>query len=148
MKPVDILEIYATYPRKIGRRTALLAVERAVRRLMAGTDTGQKMTYENAVFGLLQATATYARSPAGQRGQYTPHPSAWFNQSRYLDDPKEWNHAEESKDAAIARQNADILSRVAAKEGIAGEGSQIPLEGFDRGNRRIVGRDPKRLLGE
>ena len=147
MKTVDLEEIYVTYPRRIGKGAAIKAIEKAIHRLMNG-ETGMKLSYEQAVFGLLRAVSEFSRSPAGHKGQYTPHPSTWFNQLRYLDDPKEWNHAEESKDAAIARQNADILSRVAAKEGTTGEGSQIPLEGFDRRDRRIVGRDPKRLLGE
>ena len=33
---------------------------------------------------------TPAASPAGQRGEYTPHPSTWFHQDRYFDDPAEW----------------------------------------------------------
>lgn len=89
MRPTDIAEIYASYPRHVCKRAALLEIERAIRRLEAG-ESGPKMDYETAVFELLKATCAFAQSPAGNRGTFTPHPTSWYHQSRYLDDPKQW----------------------------------------------------------
>ncbi len=49
---------------------------------------GQEVNDINA--WIKEKTAQFANSPSGQRGLYTPHPSTWFNQSRYLDDENEW----------------------------------------------------------
>src|SRR6476620_8160014 len=37
-----------------------------------------------------ERTLAFARSPAGNRGNLTPHPATWFNQGRYDDNPTEW----------------------------------------------------------
>src|SRR6266481_4415358 len=83
----DLMSIYAAYPRKIGRRKALLEIDRAIRRLQNG-ECGQKLTYQEATAGLLKATTAFANSPAGQHFPYVPHPTTWFHQGRYLDDPE------------------------------------------------------------
>ena len=103
MNPNDVVEIYQAYPRKIARRFALREIERAIRRLEAG-ENGSKMDYETAAFELLKATCLYARSPAGNRGTLTPHPTTWFRQSRYLDDPNEWQHVTPEESKEIKRQ--------------------------------------------
>lgn len=104
MKPTDIAEIYAAYPRKVCRRAALLEIERAIRRLEAG-ESGPKMKYEVAVFELLKATCAYAASPAGNRGHMTPHPTTWYHQSRYLDDPKEWFQLSREEEQEMRMRN-------------------------------------------
>lgn len=77
----DIERIYEAYPRKIGRGKALLAIRKALEREIANDDP---------VKALLDKTAEFARSPAGQNGSFTPHPATWFNQGRFFDDPEEW----------------------------------------------------------
>lgn len=122
MNPNDCLEIYNTYPRKVCRRAALLEIERALRRLVDG-ESGEKMEYEKAVFELLKATSVFARSQAGNKGPFTPHPTSWFHQSRYLDDPKEWGVVPERKDEEMTEEerayalswNRKERERIAAK---------------------------------
>jgi hypothetical protein len=110
MTPTDVCEIYGAYPRKVCRRAALLEIERAIRRLEAG-EAGRKMAYSDAVFELLRATVVYAQSPAGNRKQFTPHPSSWYHQSRYLDDPAEWQHLNPTEER-------DIKNRMEANVGV------------------------------
>ena len=62
----DLEIIYNAYPRKVGKRKALLEIDRALRRLIAG-EIGPRMTHAAAVEGLVKAASLYARSPAGQR---------------------------------------------------------------------------------
>jgi hypothetical protein len=78
--PSDIEIIYQSYPRHIGKRKALTAIEAALKRIDDA----------NSVERLLAIVQEYAASPAGQRGQFTPYPATWFNASSYLDDPAEW----------------------------------------------------------
>jgi len=81
--------IYKSYSRHVGKRVALKAIHKAIARLIRG-ESGQPMMPNAAVEFLLEKSAQFARSAAGNRGHLTPHPSTWFNQSRYLDDPREW----------------------------------------------------------
>lgn len=76
----DAEAVYATYPRKVGKRAALKAILSALNRLDS----------PDPVCHLIGITKEFAKSPAGQRGEFTPHPATFFNQSRYLDDPEEW----------------------------------------------------------
>lgn len=76
----DIESVYAEYPRKVGRGAALKAIVSALHRI----------DDPDPVAVLIRVTREFSRSPAGQRGEFTPHPSTFYNQSRYLDDPEEW----------------------------------------------------------
>jgi hypothetical protein len=76
--------IYAAYPRKVGRRKALAAIGRALKALAKRADVADPAAW------LLQRVRTFAASPAGQAGEFTPHPTSWFNGGRYDDDPAEW----------------------------------------------------------
>ncbi len=87
--------IYEAYPRKVGRKKALQAIDAAARRLVKGEAPHRPMSISSARELLKQSTVGFARSDAGRQGKYTPHPATWFGQSRYLDDPNEWNHAGE-----------------------------------------------------
>jgi hypothetical protein len=74
-------QIYALYPRKVGKVTALRAIERV---LKAG-----KVPPED----LLVTVRNYARAPATWPAGdevFIPHPATWFNSGRYDDDPREW----------------------------------------------------------
>ena len=75
--------IYSAYPRKIGKKAAIDKIRLALQGLH------KEHGDENFSF-LLDRTRKFANSPAGKRGEFTPHPSTWYNQGRYLDDPKEW----------------------------------------------------------
>jgi len=80
--------VYAAYPRKVGRVSALKAIHKAAESLRLD---GDKTPYEY----LLEAATAYAASPAGMRPSmngedFRPHPATWFNSGRYLDDRAEW----------------------------------------------------------
>ena len=72
-------DVYAAYPRKVGKQAALKAIRKA----------GKAVGVER----LLKAVKAYAeatsRWPTEER-QYIPHPATWFTRGSYDDDPKEW----------------------------------------------------------
>lgn len=68
-------EVYALYPRKVGKPEALKAIKKAA----------AKVGYPK----LLAATKLFSETYDGDI-QYCPHPSKWFNQERFNDDPKTW----------------------------------------------------------
>lgn len=73
----EAFEVWWTvYPRKIGKGNAVKAWESATKRV----------SQED----LLTITHRYAKSPAGNAGEFTPYPATWLNGSRYEDDPQEW----------------------------------------------------------
>jgi hypothetical protein len=68
-------DIYAAYPRKVGKPVALQAIQKALKTHSAGF--------------LLERTKLFADTYNGEP-QFIPHPSTWFNQSRFNDDPATW----------------------------------------------------------
>lgn len=85
--------VYEAYPRHVGRKAALLAIKRAAKDDSKGTLNTARghgaFTFEH----LLERARAYAEAvtkwPERDR-PFIPHPATWFNQGRYLDDPKEW----------------------------------------------------------
>jgi hypothetical protein len=75
-------EIYKHYPRKVGRPAAIKAIISAIAKVKG--DAGF----------LVQRTKAFANSPAGNAGEFTPHPATWFNQERYNDDPIQWERTD------------------------------------------------------
>jgi hypothetical protein len=37
---------------------------------------------------LYQTVVKFRESPAGKKGEYTPHPATWFNADKFFDDPQ------------------------------------------------------------
>jgi hypothetical protein len=150
-KQVD--EIYGLYPRMVGRKNANKAIVNAIVRLQTAGEVNQRnLTLEEAVVGLKRAVSVYARSPAGNQGQFTPHPATWFNDARYLDDVKEWyrNEREQRKSAQSSRdnENEETLARVfASGETFEDSGSAI-REITHRRRGRGVEEDPGPLFTE
>jgi hypothetical protein len=154
--------IYGAYSRHVGKADAETAIGNALLRLMRGEADREPMSERDACVWLYQATVAFASSPAGQRGQFTPHPATWFNQSRYLDDRLEWEAHDEpaSRPGVSARPYlakgdavvANALSAVAAinqRLGVAG----APTEpepgggGTGGGGNRAIGRGDGGTLG-
>ncbi len=71
-------EWWAVYPRKVGKGAAAKKWQAVVQ--------GGKISRDR----LLKNTKAFAVSYKGQSGQFCPHPATWLNESRYDDDPKEW----------------------------------------------------------
>ncbi len=69
-----LVAIYRAYPRRIGYRVALEAIDKALGHLGGDYD-----------YLLTQAQA-YAKAMVGQEVRFIPHPATWFNQQRYMDD--------------------------------------------------------------
>ncbi len=88
-------DVYAAYPNKVGRPKALKSIATAAKKLDA---SGPLDGHDNGMDYLLELTRAFARCvarwPDADRG-YVPHPTTWFNQERYLDDPDTWTrHAD------------------------------------------------------
>lgn len=69
-------ELFDLYPRKVGRDKALVAIRNALKRV----------SFDE----LREAVCAFAKSPAGNAGEYTPHPATWFGEGRWQDDRKAW----------------------------------------------------------
>ena len=98
----EVLEIYLAYPRKVGKSAALSKIEQALKSLASDTPARDAKW-------LLDRVKEFARSETG-RGEYCPHPSTWFHQGRYNDDPAEWNRKNVQKPPV---NNANRFKQVA-----------------------------------
>jgi hypothetical protein len=79
--PIDVVtpeKIYEAYPLKVGKPAALKSITKAM----------QKVDPKS----LLALTQAYATRRGGDLS-FTPHPSTWFNQERFNDDPSTWDRA-------------------------------------------------------
>lgn len=132
-------EIYALYPRKVGRRKALLEIDRALRRVIEG-EAGVKMSAQEAVTKMKNTVSFYATTPAGQKGEMTPHPTTFFHQGRYLDDPKEWfcEKPAESNQLNRQRRNSELLSAAFGGDVVPENGCSLVPRGFDARDGRPV----------
>lgn len=90
-------EIYALYPRKIGKKAALKAISKAISEVTknAALWSQENGKYVDGASWLKERVTVFRDSPAGQHhglfdGYHPPHPSTWFNQGRYEDSPDEW----------------------------------------------------------
>lgn len=71
--------VYASYPRKVGKKAALAAICRA----------GKTVDHQELLTATIDFAEATGRWPP-ERHQFIPHPATFFNQGRYEDDPKEW----------------------------------------------------------
>jgi len=69
-------EVYSVYPKKVAPKAAKRVIERAIKK--HGKDL------------VLARTRQFAAAWSGRDLQFCPHPSTWFNQERYDDDPSTW----------------------------------------------------------
>ena len=77
----------------VGKNAAWKAISKAI----GNVARSKGVPFEDAANYLAERAAAYTRSAEGQRDrQYRPHPSTWFNQGRYDDDPAEWNSSSTS----------------------------------------------------
>lgn len=105
-KPTDLEAIYKCYPRKVGRGKALKAITKAFQRLLSGEDAvdGLIRSYEDVLAYIVARVQKFAQSPAGQAGEYTPHPATWLNDKRYLDDDREWQRESSAETVEICER--------------------------------------------
>lgn len=89
--PSEVAEqVYNLYPRHVGKRAAIRAITFALTRVHDGEVNQKPMEWPEVYKFMVTKTKQYADSPAGNRETLTPHPSTFFNQSRYLDHEVEW----------------------------------------------------------
>lgn len=77
------IEIYEAYPKKVGRKKAISAIDKALK----------SATFDQ----LIVSVRAFANAVNGQDMQYIPNPTTWFNQERWLDDPATWVKNETKK---------------------------------------------------
>lgn len=99
--PDFVEEIYAAYPLKVGKPKALAAI--------------QKQLHSTPPEKLLELTKAYAKTRNGNL-EFVPHPSTWFNQQRFNDDPSTWK----PRDGSTGRKGFDRNAGT-ANEGRASE---------------------------
>lgn len=80
--------IYQAYPRHVGRKTALRAIQTAAKQLEKEGLPDQK-PLEYLLDRVKAYAAAVAEWPATDR-QFVPHPSTWMNQGRWADAASEW----------------------------------------------------------
>lgn len=107
--------VYCEYPRKVGKRAALAAIEKAVDRLRKGENGSPLSTRDDAAVFLIQRVKVFANSPKGQNGDYTPHPATWFNQSRYLDDESAWQGGNANGKSDAGSKSQEAINRAFAE---------------------------------
>jgi hypothetical protein len=70
-------EIYAEYPRNVGKAKAIPSIISALKK---AKDFSR----------VLARTKQFAELTADREREFIPHPTTWFNQHRYNDNPDEW----------------------------------------------------------
>lgn len=76
---VTAADIYACYPRKVGRDDALKAIARAMKSISPEVLEERTKDYFDCMM----------LWPESDR-RFIPYPATWFNRGSYNDDPKEW----------------------------------------------------------
>lgn len=79
-------EIYAAYPRKVGRAAALQSIKKAMEKVR------DPAKLYSAVLDYASAVKTWAPTTrfTANGTDTVPHPTTWFNQERWTDDRSEW----------------------------------------------------------
>ncbi len=93
--PKFIIDIYNAYPRKVGRRLAFDAIQKALIRLTEEQVYGKELI-ENAR-GLYRVVRYFSTTPRGMSEKWCWHPTTFFNQEHYLDNPQEWQYTPEQR---------------------------------------------------
>ncbi len=140
--------IYDAYPRHVAPRAALKAIQKATERLVKD---GVLPSQETARRFLWKKAKEYAMSPAGKkpsgREDFRPHPSTFFNQDRFMDDPAEWQKPNGASNGKHTGTKADrTVDAVRAAVSQAADHSGARDTGADEG-RRVQPSDTDGLFG-
>lgn len=89
---IDAEAIYQAYPRHQGKKAAMKAIAAALKDIN-GNPSWSQLGHLSAADYLHNRVTLFASAvatwPAKDR-QFRPMAATWFNQGRYLDDPREW----------------------------------------------------------
>ena len=72
----QVEEVFKLYPRRVGKKPATDPIKEAIR----------NHGYEF----ILEKTKAYSEARKDLEMEFTPHPSTWFRQERFMDDPATW----------------------------------------------------------
>lgn len=97
-KEKQILELYASYPKKVGKGQAIKAIGSAL----------NKCEFQK----LLDHVKKYALSVVGKDPQFIPHPATWFNGLRW-EDQEEIKTEKQLRDEALAKELEEWGKKVA-----------------------------------
>ena len=73
-------EIYQAYPRKVAKPVAIRAIKKHLSKI--------------GFVELMNKTEQFAKAVEGSDPQFIPHPSTFYNQERFNDDPASWKPSE------------------------------------------------------
>ena len=146
--------IYEAFPRHVAPRAALKAIQKAAERLVTVGTVGKAKVFpdkETARRFLWKKAKEYALSPAGQKPSghedYRPHPSTFFNQDRFMDDPAEWQKPNGASNGKQTGTKADrTVDAVRAAVSQAADHSRARDTRTDEG-RRVQPSDADSLFG-
>lgn len=93
-EPATFPAFWAAYPRRVGRKAAVAAYQRA---LKGGADS------ESILAAVVAQRASSAWTKDG--GQFIPHPTTWLNQGRWADDVQNQGTPRSQSDAEYAALN-------------------------------------------
>lgn len=79
---------WAVFPRKVGKRAAQRAYEKAVSEIRSRGEPGSDSPHEF----LLGRLSQFAESDKA-KGDFCPYPATWLNEGRYDDDPAAWGNS-------------------------------------------------------
>jgi hypothetical protein len=85
--------IFKEYPRQVGKDAAITKIIKAIKKF------GFKK--------LMSRTKQYAEMTELKEKCFIPHPSTWFNQGRYKDDPDEWINSDD-KDKMLTKLKEEL----------------------------------------
>lgn len=81
-------EIYSLFPKKVGKDEALKAITKALKK-----NPKEYLLDKTNQFRLAVESWPSSYRYFTDGGDRCPHPTTWFNQGRFADDPKEWRRA-------------------------------------------------------
>lgn len=135
--------VYAGYPRKIGHGKAIAGIKLAIKKLQKELNLSEG----DACDFLRKSVLEFARSPAGNKGDFTPHCATWMNQERWNDDRAEWHreatNANQSGFINRGRARIDAQRAELARAEELDQETALNLGDFDEGNDPSG--SPKRL---
>lgn len=102
----DILhaeKIYQIYPKHAGKGAAIKSIIKALK----------SISFDE----LLVLTQKYAAARKGEPKKFTPHPSTWFNQERWKDDPSTWSDARPGENDPFADPPGTIKAYIDPQTG-------------------------------
>ena len=106
--------IYEVYPRKVAKPKAVEAIMVCLK----------EISFED----LLRLTASYELAKRGEDPAYTPHPTTWYNQRRYNDDPNTWSNSKKGPSCNQGTHNSggtSDLQEVRSKEANSREAQAV-----------------------